>query len=109
MRQPPIACTLNTGDLAARQRRWRTLADHALMDVATAGDGLLLRFRPGPDVLAELRELAAAERACCAFAQWAVHGDDQASVLRISGGSAAAVTAIHQMLTDLRPSPAGDR
>jgi len=98
----PIACSLGRDDLAERQQRWHTLAARAMLDVLSTDDGLRLRFRPDPGVEAELRELAALERDCCAFADWTVHGDDDAWVMDIRGTSAEAVPAVREMFTSVR-------
>ena len=37
-----------------------------------AGGRLRVGYEPGPGVLAELTELAAAEQACCSFVTWSV-------------------------------------
>jgi hypothetical protein len=100
----PIACSLGRGDLAGRQRRWQALADDAILDIASTGYGLRLRFRADPGVGAELRDLAALERDCCAFADWTVHSDGDAQVMDVRGSSPAGVAAVQAMFAELRAS-----
>jgi hypothetical protein len=102
-----IACSLGQRDLAERQRRWHALTDNAILDIAPTGYGLRMRFRADPGVGAELRDLAALERACCAFADWSVHADGDVQVMDVRGTSPAAVAAVHAMFGELRaPRPA---
>jgi len=44
---------------------------------------LEVRYQPGPEVLAELQDLVAEERVCCAFVSWAVTEDSGQPVLRV--------------------------
>jgi hypothetical protein len=72
----PVACTLTPDDVPARMRRWQLLRERAA-PVAELHDGRLeVRYVGGDGVLDELRELAAAEQACCAFATWSVADHD---------------------------------
>ena len=71
----PVACTLTPDDVPARMQRWQRLHERAA-PVALLQDGRLeVRYRAGDGVLDELRELAAAEQTCCAFATWSVADD----------------------------------
>ena len=92
-----IACTLSPTDLASRRERWRGLIAASGLGRDETPDGLRLRFRADPGVAAELAMLAAAERECCAWAEWSVEpGDgDIALVVRSAG---TGVTALHAML-----------
>lgn len=92
-----IACTLSPTALAARSERWRRLIADSGLGRDEIPDGLRLRFRADRGVAAELADLAAAERECCAWAEWSVdRGDGElALVVRSSG---AGVTALHTML-----------
>ncbi len=68
----PAACTLEGGDQITRRERWVRLTEQALLAKTATEHGAQLRFRGGDAVLAELTELAALERECCAFARWNV-------------------------------------
>src|SRR5690349_318221 len=89
-----IACTLSPTALASRRERWRRLVAASALAREETPDGLRLRFRADPGAAAELAALAAAERACCAWAEWSVEpGDGEiALVVRSSGHG---VTALH--------------
>ncbi len=97
----PIACSLGQDDLADRQRRWHALAGRAMIDRARTGNGLRMRFRDEPGVEAELRDLAALERDCCAFADWVVHADSGTLALDVRGKSADSVPVVQEMFTSL--------
>ncbi len=99
----PIACSLGQDDLADRQRRWQALADRATNDAAPTGYGLRMRFRDEPGIEAELQDLAALERDCCAFADWAVRADGGVLALDVRGKGADGVPAVQEMFTSLRP------
>jgi hypothetical protein len=98
----PVACSLDQKNQADRQRRWRALADRALLDVTSTGRGLRMRFRDGPGVDAELRALATLERDCCSFAEWTVLVHDAAVAIDVSGESEESVAAVQAMFTSLR-------
>lgn len=87
-----MQCTLTSDELAVRGARWRALgrAEATLLD-----NGLRLRF--DPHAAAELCELAALERECCAFASWTANG----SVLDITA-EGDAVAAVQAMFGSLR-------
>lgn len=100
--EPPVACSLDREGLADRGRRWRSLADRALIGVAGTRDGLQLSFAAAPDAEAELADLAVLERDCCAFASWTVRTVGETVVLDVSGTSPEAVAAVQEMFADLR-------
>ena len=91
-----IACTLSSAALASRRERWRRLIARSGVGRDETPGGLRLRFRADPGAAAELTALAAAERECCAWAEWSVESGDGeiALVVRSSG---AGVTALHTM------------
>jgi hypothetical protein len=91
-----IACTLSPTALASRRERWDRLIAAACLGREPAPDGLRLRFRADPDAVAELRELAAAERDCCAWADWSVEQDDGEIVL-LARSTGDGVAALHAM------------
>src|SRR6185437_12729409 len=92
-----IACTLSPTALESRSERWRRLIAGSGLGRAEAPDGLRLRFRADRGVAAELADLAAAERECCAWAAWWVEsGDDGISLVARSTGDG--VAALHAML-----------
>ena len=78
----PIACTLGATDGAARLARWRALSD-ARLSVRRSADRLVVVYQARNGVHEELTTLVAAERECCAFAEWEVSHDSEHVVLRI--------------------------
>ena len=82
--------------------RWQRLGAHAAVEVVPNERGLRLAFRRDPGVEAELRELAALERECCAFADWTVSAADGSVVLEVSGASEEAIAAVQAMFGSMR-------
>ncbi len=68
LRAGGAACSLDADQMPGRRRRWRAVADRALVDTIPTATGLRLMFRPELGVEEELRELAALESECCPFA-----------------------------------------
>ncbi len=95
--QEPVACSLNQQDLGQRAERWRALARRAEPQVTRTDSGLRLTFSAGPGVAAEVDELAALERDCCAFARWSVTAEADRVVLDVSADDAEAIAAVHGM------------
>jgi MerR family transcriptional regulator, copper efflux regulator len=93
-----IACSLSSTALAARRERWIRLIARSGLGRDETPDGLRLRFRADPEAAAELGELAAAERECCAWADWSVEpgAGEVALVVRSTGDG---VTALHTMFS----------
>ena len=93
-RSIPVACTLGPADLAAQRRRWERLMACALTGRAETADGLRLSFRPEAED--ELRDLAAVETGCCAWAAWMVEPTAGAVVLDVRS-AAEGIAAVHAM------------
>ena|SRR5438067_9993011 len=92
-----IACSLSSTALRSRRERWRRLIAGSGLGRAETPDGLHLRFRADPGAAAELAELAAAERDCCAWADWTVEpGAGEVSLVVRSSGEG--IAALHAML-----------
>jgi hypothetical protein len=101
MEDVPVACSLNTSDLADRMNRWAALTNDAKPVVVKTETGLRLAFSQKPGVADELTELTELERACCAFASWSVWQDTDSVVLEISASSEEGITAVHGLFTSL--------
>lgn len=97
----PVACTLGTGDLAGRVARWHAVAARAAGQRSATEHGVRLSFTTGPGVAAELRELAALERDCCAFATWSVREDGGRVLVEVGGDTREAATAVQEMFREL--------
>ncbi len=100
----PIACTLTSANLAEQAGRWQRLAARAMTGRDQTEDGLRIRFRAGPGVEQELRELVAVENECCGWATWVIEPAAQHVVLDVrAAGDGVAV--LHSMFTGLQPTP----
>lgn len=100
----PVACSLTLADLAAQTERWEQLAARAMTERAETARGLRLRFRQGPGVEEELRQLVAVETECCRWAGWTVQNNGGHLVLDIHS-TGDGVAALHSMFTGLHPAP----
>jgi hypothetical protein len=79
----PIACTLGVGDRAERMARWRALSPSRRPGYGRETDELIIRYQLRSGVREELEALVAAERECCAFADWEVSLDAGDVLLRV--------------------------
>lgn len=80
----PVACTLGASEGPSRLQRWQHLHEVAIPVAQLTNGELEVRYQSGPGVLAELRDLVAEERVCCAFVSWAVTEDSGQPVLRVT-------------------------
>jgi hypothetical protein len=81
---PVIACSLGQEELAERRARWHALAGEGLIERTETATGVRLAFRSGTSIERELRELAALERQCCAFARFDVSASGERLLLDVS-------------------------
>jgi hypothetical protein len=76
----PIVCDMTTATDTPEQRlaEYHQLFGDHLVDRERVGDGIRFRFRAGEGLADEIRDLAAREKACCAFFAFDVreHGDE---------------------------------
>jgi hypothetical protein len=85
----PIACSLSGPDLAARKAATATIARAALRRRELIADGRRLHFTGGEDVEDQLRDIVAAESACCPFLTLRLHRDGDALRLEVTGPAEA--------------------
>jgi hypothetical protein len=97
--QQTIACTLTSAELVPRGERWRKVSEEASGYVAETDKGLRITFHASPHAEKEIRELAALEAECCAFATWTVSTDGRDVVLDVQS-SGDAVPVIHGMFRE---------
>ena len=104
----PLACTLEPADGPARLRRWQRLGEAAAPVASLRGGQLEVHYAPGPGVLAELADLAAAEQTCCSFVAWSAAEVDGHPVLQVTApdGAPHAVAPIAAMFGVSAPAAA---
>jgi hypothetical protein len=77
---PPIVCDMTDAPDTAAERfaDYQRLFTGPLIGRERVGDGIRFRFRAEPGLEKEVRDLAAREKACCAFFNFdiSVHGDE---------------------------------
>jgi hypothetical protein len=81
----PIACSLGAAELEERARRWRSLAERALLHSSYQDGVARLRCRAEPAIERELRELVRLEGECCPFLDLELAEREGELVLEISG------------------------
>jgi hypothetical protein len=80
---PPIACTLDPAEMPQRGDEIRALGRDGLLSVERAERTVSLRFRPDAAIRRRVESIAAAESRCCAFLDFKVTGEKDATVLTI--------------------------
>ncbi len=78
-----IACRLDGLELQVLVERWRRLIQRAALDRLVSDDRVRIRFRADAATSRELRDLVAAERACCGDADWQVREGPQELTLQV--------------------------
>jgi hypothetical protein len=77
--KPTVVCDMSGAPdtLAERAAEYRRLFTQALTGRERSGAGIRFRFRADPGVADWIRDLAAREKACCAFFNFTVTADDE--------------------------------
>jgi hypothetical protein len=83
MREIPIACTLDRTQTRQRGDDIRALGRAALTTVERGERHVVLRFRPDPEIREQVKEIVAAESECCAFLDFTITHDRDATVVTI--------------------------
>ena len=86
---PPVACTLEQGDLPQRLTDWQTVLSHALDRGVIDGNGVRVTLDDAVDV-GDLAHLVAAEQRCCAFFSFAITIDQRGVALEVRAPDDAA-------------------
>jgi hypothetical protein len=89
MTDAPIACTLTADDMTARAALIDALAADGLLERTPTDAGVRLRLRDTPEIERRIRELVAAESACCPFLDLDLSRDRDGIVLHVGGPDAA--------------------
>jgi len=79
-----IACTLDTGERAARGDDWRATIDTGLRDRGAIPGGVRLSFAPDAATAHRLVDLVAGERSCCSWASWTLTATDDATMVEVT-------------------------
>ncbi|MGI8781231.1 MAG: hypothetical protein ACR2L8_13900 [Solirubrobacteraceae bacterium] len=85
MTDPPIACTLTPDGMTARIALVDAVTADGLLDRTATAAGMRVRLRDTPDIERRIRELIAAESACCAFLDFELGRERGDLVLEIRG------------------------
>ena len=80
---PTIAGALSAAQLPGRVAEIRALGRDGPVDATEEAGRAVLRFRPDPDIAKRLAEVVAVESRCCAFLDFRVEHDVEATVLTI--------------------------
>lgn len=78
--EPPIACTLDAGNLKERLDWIGKLNARALLGSQRGDLSLILDY--APEAIGDVREMVAGEQACCAFLAFAI--DERADLVRLT-------------------------
>jgi hypothetical protein len=79
----PIACTLDSAEMPQRGDEIRALGGDGLLSLERAERSVRLRFRPDAAIGRRVESIAAAESRCCAFLDFTVTREKDATVLTI--------------------------
>ena len=79
----PIACTLNSAELAKRVAAMREVGAASFVSAEVGSSRATLRFRPDAQTATTLRSIVAAEAECCAFLTLELTEGPDASTLAI--------------------------
>jgi hypothetical protein len=83
MREIPIACTLDRVQMRQRGEDIRALGRAALTTVDRGERHVVLRFSRRPGIREQVEQLVAAESECCAFLDFTIRHERDATVLTI--------------------------
>jgi hypothetical protein len=80
-----MACSLDAGQIEGREKRWRRVAEGALITYGRSGDAARQRYRFSLEVERELKELIRLEAECCPFLDFQLHREADELVLEVKG------------------------
>jgi hypothetical protein len=83
MREIPIACTLDRTRMRQRGDDIRALGRAALTTVERGERHVVLRFVPRPGIRERVEQLVAAESECCAFLDFTITHERDATVVAV--------------------------
>ncbi|HEV2875048.1 MAG TPA: hypothetical protein VGW14_07860 [Thermoleophilaceae bacterium] len=86
---PPIACTLDPAQMRERGDLIRALGRDGLQALERGERRVTLRFRPDPAIRERVEGIVAAESRCCAFLDFSLADEEDATVLTIAAPEGA--------------------
>jgi hypothetical protein len=95
--ETPIACSLGAGDYLERLKRIRGIGREALIEAEHTGDSVRLVFTDVRGVRTRLRDIVAAERACCPFLDLEI-GSDPGGITLTIGAPAEAAPIVRDLI-----------
>jgi hypothetical protein len=100
----PIACSLTAGERASRAAELRELGGDGLVAVSETPGRAVLTFRPQAQIRERVEAAAAAEADCCAFLDFQIEHDAEATVLTITApnGGAEVVSELAALFAGAR-------
>lgn len=85
---PPVACTLDPAELPSRGDEIRALGRDGLRALERGERSVTLRFRPDPAIRERVESIVAAESKCCAFLDFTLTQEEDATVVIITAPEA---------------------
>ena len=93
---PPVACTLDPALMPWRGDGVRALGQDGLVSIDRQERDVTLRFRPDAAIRQRVASIVAAESKCCAFLDFAITDDQDATILKIAAPEGAE-QAVHEL------------
>ena len=100
----PLACTLGGTEMHDRQAQIARLGQDGLLSVEHEEQRAVLRFRPGGELRRRIDEIVEAESRCCAFLDFQVEEEADATLVTIAAppGGEATLLGLADMFTPTR-------
>jgi hypothetical protein len=97
----PLACTLGGDEMRDRQAQIASLGQDGLLSVEHGQQRAVLRFRPGAELRRRIDEIVEAESGCCAFLDFRVEEEADATLVTIAAppGGEATLRGLAEMFT----------
>jgi hypothetical protein len=93
----PVACTLTSEAATARVRDWTDLLRGAGAQIRGVDGGVELRMPATASTSTAVAGLVEAERACCAWADWARADEHGAITVRVTATDVAGIETLRGM------------
>jgi hypothetical protein len=88
-RRNVIACDLDPAEVPRRRAGWQAVRQQVeIVERSRFAGGFRITFRGPPEAVEAVESLVAAERECCAWANWQVQATDDQVVLQVTAPEA---------------------